>query len=150
MADSLADDASNLIKACMEYREIGPVTWDATLGKHTVLIPSIKVTVWLSSLDEYLLRTREDLIMANMKHILQEVSQPGFGNLHGSRAAYNRGCRGLLCRRANREDLRALQKQKPSERYAIPDELLAIAESRILPEVIVGHVRFADRVARVS
>lgn len=134
----------------MEYREIGPIGWDASLGEHTVLLPRVPLTIRLVALRGYLDSLREDLIMANMKHILQEVSQPGFGNQHGSRAAYNRGCRGLLCRRANREDLRALQKQKPSERYVIPDELLAIAESRILPEVIVGHVRFADRVAKVS
>lgn len=147
MANSLGDDAARLIKECQEYLSIGPIVWDSDKKLHMVPLMTPAIKVRLVELPGFLQARRDDIIADIIQHLFQEVGQARYGGGHGSRNTYNRGCRGLLCRRANREELRELQGQNPSARFAVPDELLDEAESRILPEEIVGHIRYADKVA---
>jgi hypothetical protein len=147
MTDSLADEAARLIKEAQEYMLTGPIYWDAPLKMHVVDIVGTPVSV--ADLAALLRGEREEIIRKITEHILAEVKQPEYTSSHGTRSTYSRGCRGLLCRRGNREDLREIQGQQASSRFAVPDELLTEAESRILPGEIIGHVRFSDRVARV-
>jgi hypothetical protein len=148
MANPLGDDAANLIKEAQEYLVTGAVYWDSHLKTH--LIPVGKGICSVADLASVLRGDRELLIEKIVKHILDEVGQVEFGGGHGSRSTYVKGCRGLLCRRAHREELRRAQGQQPSARFQVPDELLDEAEARIPPDSVVGQVRFADRIARVG
>jgi len=142
---SLADEATALVKAAASYLDAGPISWDRATQEHLVLLPSIPLTIRLCALRGYLDSLREDLIVATIDHLMREVSQEGYSGRHGTTGGYTAGCRGLLCRRANREGVRKFAGTQPSAKYAIADALLDEAESRILPETIVDQVKFSDR-----
>lgn len=144
---SLADDAASLVKEAQEYLEVGPIHWSDAQHQHMLILSPGGLEIPVSEAGKWFAERREEIIEKIIKHLFVEVSQAGYSGGHGSSNAYKRGCRGLLCRRANREDLRAFQGQKASRRFAVPDELLDEAESRILPEEVVGHIRYSDRVA---
>jgi hypothetical protein len=142
----MSDDASALIKEAQEYQQIGAIYWDSNTRVHMVPLNTPAIKVRLVELPGFLQARREDIIASIIDHLMREVAQPDVSGKHGARSGYDAGCRGLLCRRANREGFRPVHGSKPSVRYAVPDELLDEAESRILPEEVISQVRWADRV----
>lgn len=146
MPNPLGDDAAALIRDAQEYLTLGAIRWSTQQAQHVMSLDG-GIELPMTHLAAFYAKRREEIIVKIIQHLFAEVGQPQYGGGHGSRNTYNRGCRGLLCRRANREELRANQGQNASARFAIPDELLDEAESRILPEEIVGHIRYADKIA---
>lgn len=145
MANQLADDAAALIKRAQEYTTVGPIRWDSIMRMHLVTVGTGQCSV--ADLAGVLRGDRELIITDIIAHLLRECSQTEYGGGHGSRNTYVKGCRGLLCRRAQREEMREAAGQQPSKRFAVPDELLDEAQARIKPEEVIGHIRFSDRVA---
>jgi hypothetical protein len=125
--------------------EHGPVYWDAQLKMHVADVAGTPCPV--RDLGAVLDGTRTELITKLIAHFMAEVAQPQFSGQHGRRAGYMQGCRGLLCRRAHRLAVRSQQAKSANARYEVLDELITEAESRILPNEIIGHVHFADKVA---
>lgn len=142
--DSLADNAAELIREAQEYQTLGAVSWSNSQRVHVYTVDGVEVSLGRMAAELY--RRREEIIAKIIQHLFAEVGQSQFSGGHGSRSAYVKGCRGLLCRRAQREALREREGQSASARFAVPDELLDEAESRILPEEVVGHIRYSDRV----
>lgn len=146
-ATLLGDEATDLIKRAQTYMDVLGVYKSTDYG-HMIQIntglavPAADYSRWLDD-------CREILIEKIIVHLMREVVTEYSGK-HGLRNTYNAGCRGLLCRRANREELRALQGQSPAVRFKNPDELLDEASARILPGEIIQNVHFADKVARVG
>ncbi len=144
MPNPLGDDAAQLIKQAQEYLEHGQTYWDPVLK--LLMVDVAGTPCGLADLPAVLNGTREMLISKIIDHLMEEVRQSQYNGGHGSRTTYTRGCRGLLCRRANREELRTKLGQSQAARFVVPDELLDEAESRILPEEVVGHIRYSDKV----
>lgn len=145
MPNLLGDEAAALIKEAQEYLTCSTPFWIEAQKQHCVLVDD-GTMLPMTHAAAYFARCREEIISKIIKHLFAEVAQSQYSGGHGSRNTYNKGCRGLLCRRANREELRTLQGQNASARFAVPDELLDEAESRIRPEEVVGHIRYADKV----
>lgn len=149
LPNPLGDDAAELIKESMTYMEVMGVEYDPVNDAHMMKVaPDHRV--WLGDFDHWLDTRRNDLVERMVSLIMREVGQPQYSGNHGSRTGYVNGCRGLLCRRAHRVGVRNQQGMKANAKYEIADALLSEAESRILPDEVVGTVVFADRVARVS
>lgn len=146
MPNLLGDDAAALIKEAQEYLQTGPIHWSDTQKGHMLVLSPGGLEIPVSEAGKWFADRREEIIIKIIKHLFVEVGQPQYRGGHGSRSAYVKGCRGLLCRRAQREALREREGQSASARFAVPDELLDEAESRIKPEEVVGHIRYSDRV----
>lgn len=149
LANPLGDDAAELIKESMTYMEVGSMFWDAKQNCHMITVDG-GLAIPLATAGAFFYKCREVLIERMVSLIMREVGQPQYSGNHGSRTGYVNGCRGLLCRRAHRIGVRNQQGMKANAKYEIADALLSEAESRILPDEVVGTVVFADRVARVS
>lgn len=146
MPNPLGDEAAAIIREAQEYLTTGSLVWSEAHKCHMLPIDG-GLSIPLSTAASFFYRRREEIIAKIIKHLFAEVGQSQYSGGHGSRNTYTRGCRGLLCRRANREELRTHQGQNPAARFTQPDELLDAAESRIMPEEVIGHIRYADKVA---
>lgn len=70
--------------------------------------------------------------------IIAELSDPKFiTRTHGSRGTHNDGCKGPMCRKANRDRMRVVKNGAPQKRFKGTEEILEklIAEHKAQRQV---------------
>jgi hypothetical protein len=82
----------------------------------------------MTYIENRLTELRSKVVQEIVDHLIREVAQQEYSS-HGSRSSYAMGCRGLLCRRAHREGMRASQKVTRLPKYAVADAMLEEAEA---------------------
>lgn len=144
---TLGEDADRLTKLCTTYTE-GEYRWVPEDGTHVYRFGDTDKDVDAAFMFDYLNSLREALIRNVCDHLMREVEQPEY-EYHGHRNTYVAGCRGLACRRAQRESLRAYNGgQSPQARFAIVDAILDEADSRMVPDEVLQSITYRDRMPR--
>lgn len=144
---TLVEDADRLTKLCTSYTE-GEYQWDPATRTHVFKFKDTAEECDATFMHAYLNQLREVLIQNVCKHLLREVEQPEY-ETHGHKNTYVAGCRGLACRRAQREALRAYNGgQSPQARFVIVDAILDEADSRMAPDEILQSITYRDRMPR--
>jgi hypothetical protein len=144
---TLGEDADRLTKLCTTYTE-GEYRWDPATSTHVYRFGDTAEECDAAFMHNYLNSLREALIREVCKHLMREVEQPEYGS-HGNKTSYVTGCRGLACRRANREALRKYHGgQSPQARFITVDAILDEADSRMVPDEILHSITYRDRMPR--
>lgn len=150
----LGEDATELIRLCGQYLEF-EVTWDAEMMLHLAHFKGLLETevdeecIALSDVDEWI-KQRHNLVIEQIQaHIIREVGQDQYP-IHGTKGSYNLGCRGLLCRRANRQSIRTQSKSAAQNRFALADAMLDEADQMAQNEVIRSDVVLYEDMRRAQ